>query len=472
MNALWQSFTLKSVPLHQWRGASYLHQLLAPLRHWRQSSFMLRWSDLIGAVLVSLVFAIAPFVSDSKDALALLLVACAGFWILLTLTDDAADEQTGGRAALTTPIHLLVLLYWGVCAIATGLSPVRSAAFNGLSKLTLYMILFALMARILRSPRLRTLVITVYLLAALAVSVYGLQQWFSGAAALATWVDPESPLSKTTRVYSYLGNPNLLAGYLLPAVVLSIMAIFTWPGRLRKALAVLMVGMNTTCLILTFSRGGWLGLVAASFAVLLLLLHWWIDFLPKFWQRWGIPIGLGGSTVLLLLAVILVPALRDRATSVFMGRGDSSNNFRINVWMAVLEMIKARPILGIGPGNVAFNQIYPLYQRPRFTALSAYSLLLEVLVETGVIGLLCFFWLLAVTFNLGWTQLQRLKAVRSREAFWLMGAIAALIGTLGHNLFDTVWYRPQINTLWWLMIAIIASYYQPPGGELEGDHRT
>ncbi len=106
----------------------------------------------------------------------------------------------------------------------------------GLGKLTLYLILFALMARVLRSPRIRSFVIAVYLLTALAVSAYGLQQWFSGAAALATWVDPESPLSKTTRVYSYLGNPNLLAAYLVPAVCLSIAAIFAWQRWLPNSL--------------------------------------------------------------------------------------------------------------------------------------------------------------------------------------------------------------------------------------------
>jgi len=30
---------------------------------------------------------------------------------------------------------------------------------------------------------------------------------------------------------------------------------------------------------------------------------------------------------------------------------------------------------------------------------------------------------------------------------------------LGHNVGDTVWYRPEVNTLWWLMVALIASYY-------------
>ena len=40
-------------------------------------------------------------------------------------------------------------------------------------------------------------------------------------------------------------------------------------------------------------------------------------------------------------------------------------------------MIQARPWIGIGPGNSAFNLIYPLYQQPGYTALSAYSVPLD-----------------------------------------------------------------------------------------------
>ena len=151
--------------------------------------------------------------------------------------------------------------------------------------------------------------------------------------------------------------------------------------------------------------------------------------------------------------------MRERVFSIFAGREDSSNNFRINVWAAVIDMIRDRPILGIGPGNTAFNKIYPLYQRPRFTALSAYSIWLEVAVETGFIGLICFVWLLIVTFNQGMLQLRRLRLLGNGEAFWLIGAIATLLGMLAHNTVDTVWYRPEVNTLWWLMVALIASYY-------------
>jgi putative inorganic carbon (HCO3(-)) transporter len=92
--------------------------------------------------------------------------------------------------------------------------------------------------------------------------------------------------------------------------------------------------------------------------------------------------------------------------------------------------------------------------------LSAYSLILEVAVETGIIGLACFLWLLTVTFGLGWQQLRRLRAEGNRQGFWLIGAIATLAGMLGHGLVDTVIYRPEVNTVWWLMVALIASFFR------------
>jgi putative inorganic carbon (HCO3(-)) transporter len=134
--------------------------------------------------------------------------------------------------------------------------------------------------------------------------------------------------------------------------------------------------------------------------------------------------------------------------------------------MAVIEMIKDYPVLGIGPGNSAFNKIYPLYMKARYSALSAYSILLEVALETGLIGLTCFLWLLLVVLNQGWRALQQLRHGGDRTGYLLIGAIASLFGMFGHGLVDTVLYRPEVNTLWWLMLAMIASYY---GREGTGD---
>ncbi len=455
MDFFWQQFTLSSLPLKQYITTSYLHRFVVGLlSSWRQTSILLRWGDAIAVALLSLVYILAPFVSNGL--VGLLLVACVGFWLLLTLADEPAPSNATG----VTPIHLLVFLYWGIATVATSLSPVKKAAFTGWTKLTLYLLLFALCARLLKSSRIRAWLIAVYLHISLIVSVNGLRQAYFGAKALATWVDPESPLSKTTRVYSYLGNPNLLAGYLLPAVILSFIAIFAWRSWFTKALALTMFIVNGACLVLTYSRGGWIGLVVSFLVLLVLLLYWWSIDMPPFWRTWSLPILLGSLAIVFLLAVLFVAPVRERVLSIFAGRGDSSNNFRINVWMAVIEMIKDRPVIGIGPGNSAFNKVYPLYQRPNFTALSAYSVFLEIAVETGLIGFVCFLWLLIVTFNSGLVQLRRLRLQRNIQGLWLIAGIAALAGMLGHGVVDTVWYRPQINTLWWFMVGLVASYWK------------
>lgn len=449
LTSFWTQITLAPFALNQWREVSLLHRLLSPLRQWRQGSWFLAWGDWLGLAFLLILFALCPFVPNTL--IGVLMIAAGAFWVLLTLTDEAGEGLT--------PIHVLVILYWGIMALATALSPVKAAALQGLVKLTLNLMVFLLMARVLRRPQARNAMVLVFLLTCLPVSVYGLRQYFFGAEALATWVDPASELSQATRVYSYLGNPNLLGGYLIPAVGLGTVAIFAWPRWLPKFLAATMTLTSAACLILTLSRGAWIGFVVGGFVLIILLVHFWSIQFSAFWRRWALPLLLGFVTGIIIVGVLAVDSLRERVLSMFAGREDSSNNFRLNVWAAVIEMIKARPILGIGPGNDAFNLIYPLYQRPRYTALSAYSVFLEISVEAGLVGLTAFLWLLLVTFQQGWQQLQRMRPTQDKAAYWLMGAIASQVGMLSHGLVDTVWYRPQLSTLWWLMMAIVASYY-------------
>ena len=441
--------TLSNFALDEWRKASVLHGLLGPFRSWRQGSWLLAWGDGIAWVFVAVMFAIAPYASTTM--IGYLLLVSAGFWLMLTISDRAQGWLT--------PLHLVIIAYWGSMAIATLFSPVKAQAIDGLGKLTLNILLFVLLARILRIKELRSGLIFVYLFTAAIVSAYGLRQFYFGAEALATWVDPASNSAGATRVYSYLKNPNLLAGYLMPAVSFSAIAAFVWPKWLPKLLAVSLFGINSACLVLTLSRGGWLGFLALSFLMMVLLVFWLSPNFSAFWRRWSLPLLLGSSAAVVIAAVVLVPPVRDRVLSIVNLRGDSSNNFRLNVYEAVFEMIRAYPITGIGPGNDAFNKIYPLFQRPRYTALSAYSIYFETAVEGGIIGVTAFLWMLFVAFQQGWIQLARLRRTASIEGYWLIGALCGMVGLLVQGAFDTVWYRPQISTLWWLSLAIIASLY-------------
>jgi putative inorganic carbon (hco3(-)) transporter len=458
MYSLWQRLTLSDFSIDKWVDASYIHRWVGSLQSWRQQSWLMQWGDEIGAILTSLVFVIAPFVPSitglSTETIALLLGGVAAFWVLLTL----ADNRSGG----ITPIHITLLVFWGISAISTGLSPAKDAALRGLNLVTLYLLLFVMLARLCRSSRIRDWLIAIYLHTALAVSVYGVHQSIYGAKQLATWVDAESTLAKTTRVYSYIRNPNELAAYLLPAIAFSVAACFVWRGRLRKTLAIVMVVVNTYCLQATYCRGAWVGAFVGIFVGAALVYYWLRPQLPKFWRSWALPIGLGGILAVSAIAMLLIPILRDRVLSIFVGSKDSSNNVRIQVWAAVNKMIHDRPMLGIGPGDRVFKKIYPIYQvGPRFDALGAYSVFLETIVEIGYVGFSCLLWMILVTFNCGVQGLARLRKSGDTQAFWLIAAIVSMVATLCQGAVDTVWYRPAIQTLWWLVVGIIASFYQP-----------
>ncbi|WP_204105542.1 MULTISPECIES: IctB family putative bicarbonate transporter [Spirulina sp. CCY15215] len=441
---------LFDLPLSRWRSSSYLHRLVGLLGRWQDGSFLLQWGEAIAAILICIILVISPFASTSL--IGLLLFACGAFWVLLTLADNLKIGMT--------PIHLWVSLYWGISAVSTAFSPVKKAALSGFIKFSLLLLLFLLAARVLRSPRLRNGIMTVFLHISLLVSGYGIRQEFKGVEQLATWNDPTSKLAQDTRVYSYLGNPNLLASYLIPAVALSLAAFFIWKRWLPKTLAAIMFLTNTTCLFYTDSRGGWIAMMALFFVFALLLRYWWAKYLPTFWRLWFLPLMMGAIAALVITAVVFVEPLRLRVMSIFAGREDSSNNYRINVWEAVFKMIKNYPLVGIGPGNDAFKEIYPLYAQSGYdNALGAYSVFLEHIVEIGYVGFISFLWFIIGTFGQGLQQLARLRENRNLQAFWLMAAIASTVGLLVHGLFDTVWYRPQINVLWWLGIAAIASFY-------------
>ena len=414
------------------------------LLRWRgcltvKASTQQRLELLSGGVLMLLLGSL-PFVS--RNGLGLEIAATCLLWLLWSLITPA--ERIGA-------ISRWVLLYLAIALVSTGFSPVPIAAATGLLKLASYLGVFALMRTLLE----RQIIWWDRLLAALLgggllSSVLALRQLYASTEELAGWADPNSVSAGTIRIYGPLGNPNLLAGYLLPLVPLACIAVLRWRRLSYRLLAAVTALLAGIAILFTYSRGGWLGLLAGlALAGMLLLLrgtaHW-----PPLWRRL-LPLGslLIGSIVLALAITQLEP-IRTRALSLLAGRGDSSNNFRINVWLAALDMVQDRPWLGIGPGNAAFNSVYPLYQQPKFNALSAYSVPLEILVETGVPGLLACLGLL-----LG--SLQRGLRIHGQQGLIAIGSLAAIGGLLTQGITDTIFFRPEVQLIGWFALASLCS---------------
>ena len=418
-------------------------------RRWERTRLTRRLPLLAGLLLLSL-FTVLPFLS--RPGMVLLLLGSGLLWLSWSVLEPPGGTGSMGR-------RLLVFL--AIAVVATGFSPVPREALRGLLKLVLYLGVWALAARLLaQCRRWWNPLLAGLLLGGLAEAVLALRQLQGGAIALATWSDEASILLNTERLYGSLGNPNLLGGYLVPIVPLAIGAALhwrSWPSRLLAAVTAALAG---TALVLTYSRGAWLGL-AAGLACFALLWGWFA--LPRLQgRRQAVFCGLLLAALIGAVAMSgLLEPLQVRLLSALAGRGDSSVNFRINVWMAAWQMLRDYVWTGIGPGQDAFNRVYPLYQQPMFNALSAYSMPLELAVELGIAGLLAGIAVFWHALHQGLRQLKVAVATTEERGWPQIGAMAAVVGLGAHGLVDTIFLRPEVQLVWWLCIAFLATQQQP-----------
>ena len=404
---------------------------------------VVRRLEWLAGGLLTLLLAGLPFFT--RAGLTLLIAATGALWLLWSLVSPPDRIR---------PIGGWLLLFLGIAALATGFSPVPAAAAKGLLKLLGYLGVYALASKLLLSnSRWWDRLLAALLCGGLGSSVLALRQLYSNAEELARWADPNSITEGTIRIYGPLGNPNLLAGYLLALLPLAALAVLRWQGWGRRLFAIATLGLAGSSIVLTYSRGGWVGLMVGMAVLVLLLLLRSTREWPALWRRLVPLLILLLGAALLAIAVTKLEPIRTRVSSLLAGRGDSSNNFRINVWLASIEMIQDRPWIGIGPGNNAFNSIYPLYQQPKFNALSAYSLPLEILVETGIAGLLACLGLLQSSVRLG---LQGLR-IDDPAAGTALASLAAIAGLLGQGIADTIFFRPEVQIIGWFCLATLTS---------------
>ena len=404
-----------------------------------------RLQCLAGLVLMALL-ATLPVIS--RPGLGLVVMACGTLWLLW------AGTTPPGRVG---PISGWLLTFLAIACLATGVSPVPMAAAKGLVKLISYLGIYALMRKLLAQHHLWwNRLVAALLSGALLSSVLALRQLHGPAAELAGWADPNSVAAGTIRIYGPLGNPNLLAGYLVPILPIALVAVLRWQGWGPRLFAAVTLLLGTTSTLFSYSRGGWLGMLASLGVVGLLVVLRSIHDWPPIWRRL-VPLGLVVvATAAMAVAVTQIEPIRTRVASLLAGRGDSSNNFRINVWMSAVAMVQDRPWLGIGPGNNAFNSIYPLYQQPRFNALSAYSVPLEVLVETGWPGLIA-------CLGLAWSSVSEGMAGLIGDGplqLPRLASLAAIAGLMIQGATDTIFFRPEVQIVGLFCLATLAQHHR------------
>ncbi len=288
----------------------------------------------------------------------------------------------------------------------------------------------------------------------------GFLQNFAHVEEISTWQDVSSlnPEEVMTRVYGTLKpyNPNLLGGYFVVGIpTLYAMAAYFLADKKYKfsVIGLLLALFSTLTLFLTGCRGSYMGMMVIMLGI--------FGVSAKYlWQNYKhIYLSVVGAVVTFItLALISVASLRARVLSIFAMRQDSSNSFRFNVYQSSIEMFKDNYLLGIGVGNQNFREIYGLYMKTGFDALSAYNIFLEIGVESGVFALIAFVGFLITLIKNAVKFICNSKDTKS--VLILSACLISVCAVCVHGMVDTVFFRPQIQFVFWTMVAVASNILQ------------
>lgn len=230
-------------------------------------------------------------------------------------------------------------------------------------------------------------------------------------------------------------DPNAFGGILMVGFVLAVGHLVGRKSGLPLGVAIAAVGIIGVAMLLTYSRGAWVG-AAAGVGVLL-----WFQA-----RVWLIPLaGAGVAAVALGLGSGFVERLWLGFTLQ-----DPATRLRLQEYENALEIIRQHPWFGIGFGNAPSLELQ--------TGVS--SVYLTIAEQAGLIGLGLFVLLAVVA---GWRVLRSIMLAAPEERETLVAVAAAIVAILTVGLVDHYFFNTQYAhhaTLLWMLVgmAIFVSY--------------
>jgi len=320
----------------------------------------------------------------------------------------------------------LVLVFLAVQALSIplGVHPARSlAAFRG-SWVMLFPFVFWVA---LESGRLRALALRALVAGAALAGAYGVAQHFLGREYAAG-----KALERLAGGYiavGALGHHLSYAGVLLPIFFIALALALRAKGRLAWVLAAFAIGLG---LLFSYARTAWIGLGAGLLVLGLLR------------GRRAFLLLAGGMAAAIAIVMWAEPSISQRFFSMLHGHGTPE---RTRLWLTSLRIAADHPWIGAGLGS--FGSLFDGYRVAGAYQSTAHPHcdLLNVLVETGVVGLLA--------WTAIWVAFFRRPAGRPGDKSWMAAAlraavVALLVGGLG-QCFST---DEKVAQVWWFVAVI------------------
>jgi len=226
-------------------------------------------------------------------------------------------------------------------------------------------------------------------------------------------------------------DPNVLGGLLILVTSLTAPQLFTERPILKKILVAPILAVMLSCLLLTFSRGAFAGLVAACLFLGTLR-----------YRRLLIVLAVVG------LLILILPQTRFYVQHFVAGARvqDLATQMRMGEYKDALTLISRYPWFGVGFGGAPTIDLY-------IGVSSVYLLMAE---NMGLVGLSSFLLIMALYFLHGWGARKALASDPEGEAI-LLGLLAAIAGAMVGGVFDHYFFNldfPHSVSLFWLYVGL------------------
>jgi len=398
-------------------------------------TFVLAAGAFIGSILVLWryeigVFAVVGFIplAPTMALLGLILLTAVSYTIRLFMD----NRMRFSVSALDCFVFLFgIVLFYSTIASYTP----AGSTIELLIHAAFIIFYFILMNTIKTKNQLYTLIMLLVLSTAV-ISVYGLYQMKTVGATSEAWVDTTLFEDIKARIGSTFENPNVLGEYLVLIIPVAIAMLWGQKGWVSKLTTLGLTAIMLICLVYTYSRGAYIGLMLALalFAVLR--------------DRRFVILGVIG---LLLLPFVLPQSVINRFTSIG-NLSDTSSFYRISVWLGSLKIVKDYWPSGIGLGLEPFKLIYPKYSLNAAYAHHSHNIYIQLLIETGIAGFLMFFAIIAVYYK---TMLAGFYKTRDRfVSTFMIAAASGMAGYLAQGIVENIWYNNKVLLTFWVMLAL------------------
>jgi O-antigen ligase len=234
-------------------------------------------------------------------------------------------------------------------------------------------------------------------------------------------------------------DPNALGGLMIMTLALTVPQLFAKQPVLRRGWVIIGLGLMSLALLLSFSRGSFVGV--------------------------GIALGMLGVVryrklllimVMALALVLILPQTQGYVTHFFDGlqvlsdtqSADLSTQMRVGEYSDALILIQRYPIFGVGFTGTPDIDTY----------LKVANLYLMMAGEMGLVGVATFLIVMGVLFGSAWRVRKQVAAQPDLEPIW-WGFHTALFGALIGGVFDHYFFNLDFHhsvTLFWLYVGLAA----------------